>query len=154
MSRKPKSVVKSWLSALSIKEQSVLLLALRGCDTSVKDDPSKRVTRALRWLCLHNGNPDPGSFMLVPFADHDDMPYDPPLQLKGIDGYPMHWYMHTVHAAEIVAYRHPDQGIRKAFLAVYEHACREHLHMTPETVEQMTDRLREQWDNPCEAPWQ
>jgi len=146
-----KSVVKSWLSSLSIKEQSVVLLALRGCDTAVKDDPSKRVTRALRALVLHNGNPEPGSFMLLPKLIDGTPVYDPPLQLKGIDGYPMHWYMHTVHAVEIVAYRHPDPRIRSAFKEVYEYACREHLHMNPETEEQLTQRLAEQWDNPCDS---
>lgn len=140
-----RSVVQPWVQGLQIKEQSVLLLSLRGCDTAAKEDPGKLVTRALRRVVLHNGHAKPGSFM-----------YEGPLSalhFVGADACPMHWYMHVVHAIEIVGYRHPIFDVSREFRRVYLEAC-VGLHLTPETLDEMDVRLSGDFDNPCDRDWE
>lgn len=56
--------------------------------------------------------------------------------------YPLHWYTHLMHGAEIIGYRHPDPEVREDWLWVYV-AMVKALHLTPETREQMAARMAE-----------
>ncbi len=48
---------------------------------------------------------------IAPFVDH---------LIEASDELPHHWYMHYMHAAEIVGYNHPDQRIAQFWRGVYE----------------------------------
>lgn len=60
--------------------------------------------------------------------------------LEYVDALPHHYYMHLAHAAEIIGYHHPNQRIAIFWKTVYEMIA-EDLHFTPETKEEMDNRL-------------
>jgi hypothetical protein len=142
---KPHCVLKDWVFGLPYRQQSVLLSALRGCDTARKDDPSKFVTRALRTLLLNNADPS-NTFMVgdgVPDADYVKT------FLWDLDSYPMHFVAHIMHAAEIVGYKHPEErdplkyeseNVKKWWANFYLDLVKA-LHLNPETEAQLDIRL-------------
>lgn len=56
------------------------------------------------------------------------------------DEIPLHFYSHTMHAFQILGYKHPDLDIRKEWNAIYVRMAHA-LHLWPETEEQMDERL-------------
>ena len=50
--------------------------------------------------------------------------------------------MHLVHAAQVVAFKHPDENIAARWLLFYIKMC-DQMHMTPETVNEFDDRLND-----------
>jgi len=145
------SVIKAWVFNLPYRMQSVLMSALRGCDTARKDDPSKFITRALRPLVLNNADPS-NTFMVG-----DGIPEDKHSKqfLWDIDCYPMHFVMHTAHAAEIIGYKYNgelDQRIAtgpqmgravstRIWWGDFYRNVMKGLHVNPETEEQLDVRL-------------
>jgi len=129
------SVFKAWIFELPFRMQSVLNASLRGCDIARKDDPSKFVTRGLRTSILNNADPS-NTFMgpIVPEEKHVKQ------FLWDLDRYPMHFIMHTAHAAEIVGFKHPDEAVRTWWLTFYQNVVKA-LHLTPETEAQLDVRL-------------
>lgn len=61
------------------------------------------------------------------------------------DEFPLHYYVHTMHAFEILGYKHPDETIREFWNGVYLRMVHA-LHLWPETVEQMDRRLGDDFD--------
>jgi hypothetical protein len=127
------SVVQEWVLALPWRMQSVVLLGLRGCDGVAKDDPSKAISRGLRGLVFHNADPS-NTFIL------DVDPAKVQQYLWDLDRYPMHFVMHSAHAAEIAGYHHPDTGFRTYWLDFYKKVCLG-LHLNFETKQQLDVRL-------------
>jgi hypothetical protein len=124
------SVVRPWVAELQWMCQTVLLLALRGCDTATKEDASKLVTRALRHVLLFNARND-ASFMNL----------EPPAELPDLERYPQHWLAHTMHACEIIGYCHPDATTRVKWNRLYVAFCQA-WHVNPESKEEMLGRLK------------
>lgn len=137
-------VTRRWTHALSRRMQAVLISAVRGCDGAPKHDPSKSVLWALRWDTL---NPSDDHFN--PRTTTSFMGYtatrDKDLQtfLGSLDQYPFHFVMHVLHAAEICGYFHPDESRRSWWFSLYIRACLQHLHVTPETKDEVVERLRD-----------
>ncbi len=129
------SVVKSWLKALTLKQQTVLLSAIRGPDGIAKEDVAKKFVRAFRSVVLEDACPDRPGFMA-------DMPSgaERATFLKRPDTYPLHWLMHFMHAVEIVGYKHPDEMIRWTWRELYRDMC-DMLHVGMEPAEVMDVRL-------------
>jgi hypothetical protein len=130
-----KPVVKLWVFELPFRMQSVLFASLRGCDTAHKDDFSKYITRSLRGVVLHNADTS-NSFI-------DSKPPTPEVTkefLYDMDSYPMHWIAHTMHAAEIIGYKHPDVPTSTWWLQFYQ-AMVKGLHLQTETPAQLDVRL-------------
>jgi len=128
-------VFKPWMFELPFRMQSVLVSALRGCDTTRKEDPSKHITRALRAVLMHDADPT-NSFMRsgdAPFTRVSDF-------LVDLDVYPVHFVLHLAHAAEIVGYKHPNDLVREFWLKFYRGVIRA-MHVNPETEEQLDVRL-------------
>lgn len=133
-------VLQDWVGDLPLQMQGVLVCALRGPDNAPKECTAKEITRALRSVVMNKARPfdernsfcGDGSYRVSPevlrsfFRDHDQ--------------YPHHWYMHLVHAAEIVGYSHTVQLVSAFWLQVYYKAC-EDLHMKPEDFQTFWDRL-------------
>lgn len=135
------SILRPWVGTLTLQAQGVLLSALRGPDGAHKDGPAKAVGRALRATLVHNAKevgPDD-----VYMGDGTGMctPDDVDLFFEGVDVFPLHWYHHFVHAAEIVGRTHPNDEIRQFWSAFYERAV-EKLHLAPESADVMLHRLR------------
>jgi hypothetical protein len=129
------SVIKPWVFTLPFRMQSVLLLALRGCDGVAKDDHSKAITRTLRGLVFNNADPT-NTFITEAFPAKEKVE----AFLWDLDGYPMHFVMHTTHATEIVGFKHPDVQRRTEWLGFYHKAVKA-LHLNPETEAQLDVRL-------------
>lgn len=129
------SVIKPWVFTLPFRMQSVLLLALRGCDGVRKDDNSKYITRTLRGLVFNNADPS-NTFITDAFPAKEKVE----AFLWDLDGYPMHFVMHTAHATEIIGFKHPDATRRKEWLDFY-HKTIKALHVNPETEAQLDVRL-------------
>ena len=133
------SVIKPWVFMLPYRMQSVLLLALRGCDGVRKDDNSKAVTRALRGLVFNNADPS-NTFITEAFPAKEKVE----AFLWDLDGYPMHFVMHTAHAAEIIGFKHPYTDpkcqIRSRWHKLYLDLVKA-LHLNPETEAQLDVRL-------------
>lgn len=139
---RPHAIQREWTWSLPIRQQAVLLAAIRGCDGAPKDDPSKSILWALRWDILH-----PSSAGINPTKTKSFMGIRPSLYgdvgrfLSSLDQYPLHFVMHLCHAAEIIGYKHPDDITRAFWRDLYETIATDNLHMTPETVEEMDARL-------------
>lgn len=140
-----KSVVRPWLANhCSFKEQAVVLSALRGCDGIQKEDVSKKFTRKLRSIMFYPAMVNVMSEEVDKYMKTVLEPSDLEKLVKNLDHYPMHWVMHFAHAAEIVGYRHPIAAIAEYWRTVYYRIVREGLHLNPETIEQLDQRLGDQ----------
>ncbi len=131
------NVVYDWISALSLKQQTVILSALRGCDGKNKEDPSKTITRSFRFTILKNAD---GGSGFMHGIDIDKLHDKVECFIKDIDSYPMHFLLHLAHAMEIVGYKHPEEKFRKLWLSIYEKIV-DAFHMNIETEEQLDNRL-------------
>lgn len=130
-----RSVVQDWVSQCTLKQQTVLLSAIRGCDGIAKEDPSKKFTRALRSVVLHNASPDDGVFM------QNSITSEAIEEFTGdLDRYPLHWVTHFTHATEIIGYKHPIRKVQLNWLAVY-HRLVTALHFQPEVEADLDARL-------------
>ena len=131
------SVVRTWVSACTFKQQTVLLTALRGCDGLPREDPSKLLTRELRNVVLRCADTREPKFMVNPAGAVELARMR---LLADLDRYPMHWLMHFTHACEVIAFRHPDEAMRFYWFSLYE-AIVHGLHLNTELPHQMDNRL-------------
>ena len=133
-------VVNDWLNVCSLKQQTVLLSALRGCDGKMKEDYSKPFTRKLRSVLLRNagGVQTKGKFM-ADFVGNEELS----AFISNLDHYPMHWLLHFLHAIEIVGYKHPDKLIRDFWYNLYYEIVNA-LHLSVESESALDVRLADE----------
>lgn len=136
-----KSVLQDWVMSLPLRHQGVLTAGLRGCDLDAKHSVAKPLNRALRRMVM---NPADERECVFPKAfQHYDPATFPQHVLdfsQAMDGYPLHYVMHLMHAFQIVGYKHPDDEVRLQFNAAYRRIVYK-LHLKPEEVEEMDGRL-------------
>jgi hypothetical protein len=144
-----KSVQPHWCVELPIQQQSVLFLAARGPDGVAKIHPCKAVQRAYRasvllaarYGRLLNFGEEADSFMsLDEFANDEYWQQNVDMFFSTADSLPHHFFMHLLHGAEILGYKHPDIRFRERWHAFYLRSVEE-FHLSPETEEQMDARL-------------
>ena len=144
-------ILQDWVCELSFMQQSVLITSIRGCDGLAKYHPSKYILRWLRRCVLISAFDkcilsDPfdtrgGNFtgpipkIKYPTLQHLFIEY-----LNNVDEVEHHFHMHLVHAAEILGYLHPDLDIKTPWREFYFDCCKD-LHMHPETIGRMKNRL-------------
>jgi hypothetical protein len=149
------SVIQDWVMGLPLRQQGVLLLALRGPDGSRKESPSKPILRTLRGCVLNAGRygrplelgevMEGDSFMrmdLIAGASGRtwvDVTHD---FYTTIDEQNVHFLQHLLHAAAVLGFGHRIEIVRERWLSFY-HTGVHKLHMNPETKEQFTHRLRD-----------
>jgi hypothetical protein len=151
------SVQPEWCLALPIQQQSVLFLAARGPDGIAKTHPCKHVVRAYRasvlvaakfGRLLEWGEKADSFMSLDSFADDDLWGLIVNAFFETADDLAHHYYMHLIHGAEILGYKHPDIRFRQRWLDFYLRSVRE-FHLAPETESVMDERLgdwrREYW---------
>jgi len=158
----PQNVVQSWVEVLSFMQQTVLLSAIRGADGVHKGHRCKALIRWYRRCVVRdamNGgiisNPwdeNGGSFTgpsCWPNEVMRKMDYlsDGAVMGKAVDDFlksrddlPLHYYLHAMHAFEILGYKHPDKDIRIFWKEVYMRMVHA-FHLWPEKEEQMDRRL-------------
>lgn len=157
--------IQDWVTQLTIMQQSVLLCAVRGPDGFAKDHPCKPLLRWYRRCILISAfdrkvittpyEPGGGSFTGPSYLTSDVSGGDWQRTMKEYvdvfigarDEYHLHFYMHFIHAVEIIGYKHPNYEIRSFWRLVYERMINS-LHMLPETEEMMDARLGD-----CEEGW-
>jgi hypothetical protein len=142
-----RSVLQEWVMMLPLREQGTLLTAVRGCDdepkkwtsTGVAYSPGRRLTAFIRFCFMVPADPREvglveGAFMM-PHAPENIKPSE-------FGHLPQHWYAHIMHALEIIAYRHPNNEIKKEALEIYTKFVH-NMHLNIETEQQMILRLSE-----------
>lgn len=164
--REGRPVLQGWVMELTYMQQTVLLTAIRGADGMRKHHEAKPLMRwyrrcilvsAMDGRVLHTPDePGGGSFTgPIPCGQvgQETVHWSVRIQesvrnfLAARDEVPLHFYSHTMHAFEILGYKHPDEQTRQFWFDVYEKMCHA-LHLWPETHAQMGKRLgdnREQW---------
>ncbi|MCL2570429.1 MAG: hypothetical protein FWE16_04460 [Firmicutes bacterium] len=132
-------VVEDWLYAdnISLKQQTVVLSALRGCDGQSRHDLSKKLARKIRCTVLKNAATSSTEFM------QDLMTLDEVRDFaKDCDKYPVHYYIHVIHCCEIIGYKHNYENTRKWFSDAYRIMV-DALHLRTETEKECDYRLRD-----------
>jgi hypothetical protein len=137
---------------LALREQGVLLTAVRGCDLSPKADNNlssveRRLQAFLRYTFLNPADPrevdsTPGCWFLSDFPCDAGGEETPKFRPSSLMHYPLHWYSHVMHAFEVVAYRHPDPRIATRAGNIYLRMCYA-LHLRPEMLSDYEARLSE-----------
>lgn len=136
------SILRDWVVALPLREQGTLLAAIRGCDLAPKfpvDSVERQLTAYLRWLTCNPADEREvdtyGSFMRSTAPGGG-------WKASSIEHYPLHWYVHVLHAYEVVAYRHPAPIHSRQGYDVY-YKLTHALHLPLESAEAMIARLSE-----------
>jgi len=150
-----KSVLQDWVMEISLRQQGVLILALRGPDGARKEDVAKPIVRALRALVMNSGREGKAMAMRVHWTDDPfmstwaigaDDAHDWAKIVKdfygSIDQYNIHFLQHLWHAYAVVGMHHPDEIIKSRCWDVYLRGVHA-LHMYPETPKQIQHRLRD-----------
>jgi hypothetical protein len=126
---------------LGLRHQGVLLTAVRGPDTSPKEDAVKALVRCYRAAVLNAHCGDPRKAKTFIEAVDTDTLYDRMGTVaRDGDALPHHYVMHLVHAAEVVGYKHPTPTIAQAWLWFYGSMVHG-LHLSPESEAAMDRRL-------------
>jgi hypothetical protein len=158
MTTKHISVQPEWCQFLPLQQQSVLLLAARGPDGIAKAHPCKRIQLAYRATVLkaaYYGREmryweKADTFMSLEEFSSDDLWQELIRDFfQHADSLPHHYYMHLIHGAEILGYKHPDERFRQRWSDFY-FRCVKDSHLRPETESEMDERLsdwgRQAWD--------
>lgn len=135
------SILKAWVESIGLRQQGVLLAAVRGPDGMPKNYPLKGVVLAFRGVVLNPHCGDIGktkSFMTNPDSDELECIFD--IVVASFDELNTHYLLHLIHAAEVIAYYHPEPGIASDWSRFYGRMCRK-MHLNPETREQLSARL-------------
>lgn len=152
-------VTQPWTHELPLMQQTVLLEVIRGPDTVAKYEPVKYLLGWYRRCVLVTafertvlstpyalgGGSFTGPSITVTCSDIDQ-PWEERMDelvgetLRGVDALPHHFWMHLIHAIEILGYKHPDPRIRAWWQTTYVRFVHD-LHLWPETEEELDRRL-------------
>lgn len=149
------NVLQNWVNDCSLREQGVLLLALRGPDGAKKEHGAKNVVRALRGCIMVTGStgkplipgenlPDDSFMQMYRIGHVDETPWkEATIEFfRSWDEFNVHFLFHLIHASLVLGARHPNNIIRARWLELYDRCCKK-CHINPETIQQMTTRLKD-----------
>jgi hypothetical protein len=135
------SILQEWAAAIPIREQGVLLAGTRSCDTSPKvagrTSNDRKLTAWIRWAFLN-----PADEREVGIEGAFFNPVAPIFRPSEFGHMPQHWYSHAMHAAQVIAIRHPDPEVRTHARRIYVSMV-ENMHLEPERDGCMVTRLSE-----------
>lgn len=139
-----RSVVQGWMGMIPFRMQAVVLCALRGCDGMPREDSSKQLVRQLRSAVLHpaftyEDNVKTGNTFMLRMEDSVFNELRRQF-FSDVDKYPIHFFMHLLHAAEILGRHHSDFTEQERWWNFYLQGCHS-LHLNPESEMQQEHRL-------------
>jgi hypothetical protein len=147
-----KSVIQDWLSEIPLRQQGVVILALRGPDGTRKESASKPIIRSLRACVMNSGREgvpmkhgakfEGDAFMRMDLICNEKA-WDETIHsfYSSIDEYNIHFLQHLLHAAAVLGFNYPVPVLRERWLKFY-HVGVHKLHMKPETECEFVYRLR------------
>lgn len=154
-------MLQEWVEEIPLREQGVLVLALRGPDGVRKEHGAKNLVRAMRACVMNTGatgqplvpgtNLPDDSFMQMFRVGHvDDGPWQEACIefYRSWDEFNVHFLFHFAHAAAILGIRYSinnensTERIRKRWWDLYLR-CVHKCHCNPETPEQIINRLKD-----------
>lgn len=136
--KKIRPVFEDWVLYLPPLVQSDLLKSLRGCDTMPFPDHSKFLIKEIRKVVTRSDNNNYSSRYFKYQGKLQDHLY----KLKDyIEKYPTHFMVHLLEATKIIAYTHPDKGVRDKFAYIQQQLYKG-LLTNPETPAQMRTRYQ------------
>lgn len=139
-------VLQDWTVNIPRMQQSVLLSAIRCEDGTPKFHQKKQLIRWYRRCVLKSAFT--GEEIISPSA-HDGGSFTGAIDdekealnsfLQSRDDMTLHYYMHCMHAFEIVGYKHSVPAIREFWHGAYLRMVNV-MHVYPETEDQMDRRL-------------
>lgn len=137
-----RSLLQDWVMELPLMQQAVLATGVRGPDGVSREGCHKEVCRYLRYLTLMPAHSDhienPADKFMSPSLDHIGASLAD--FVSSHDQYPLHWLMHTIHAYQIIGYKHPDLDHSLRCQRFYLLMC-DAFHMAPEKKTDMDNRL-------------
>lgn len=162
------NVLQKWVTEnCTLMQQTVLLGIVRGPDNTAKYHPVKPVLRwyrrclllsALDGEVISNPHDKRGGSFTGPsylFEDPEQYGFSWEQEMKPVvdnfmqtmDEMPIHYWLHMMHAIEIMGYKHSDLRIKQWWRGFYVRMVHA-MHVYPETEEQLDKRLgdtREGW---------
>lgn len=148
-----KSVLQDWVMEIPLRQQGVLVIALRGPDGVRKEDAAKPLIRTLRGIVMNSGREggpmkmdtlwasDP--FMTTYHISYADRWQDTvELFMDSWDSYNIHFLQHLAHAFAVCGIHHPLPDVRQNCWWFYQYTAFK-LHYKPETEEEFSYRLRD-----------
>lgn len=142
------ALLPDWVANLSLQQQAVLVLALRGPDGFPKKHPSKLILYRYRACLLKNAKTGCSlmprdhlpSFMVFDFSS-EGWRHAMSSFRDVEDELPLHYYTHLMHGAQVLAYKYPNDGhVRGCWWEFYKQCC-DYLHAPPETERALDERL-------------
>ena len=149
----PRFVLQDWVGRMSLRQQGVLILALRGPDGSMKESAAKPIVRTLRALVMVSGREGTpmqwgtfwrnDTFMATTYISSDEA-WDTTTRafFAEMDACNLHFFQHLIHAFAVAGLGHPDLDVRRRCWMFYERACGK-LHVLPENHWDLLHRLRD-----------
>lgn len=135
-----KSVLQDWVMELPLREQGVLLTAIRGCDLTPKLPFNAPERQIVGWIRNAIMNPaDQREIGIIGAFFQTEFPKFKPSELGH---YPLHWFTHVMHTLEVIGYRSPITEHRSLALNCYLSMVHS-LHCRPESRFEMIERLSE-----------
>ena len=125
------AVLQAWVCDLEWKKQTVLIGAIRAPDLPISAR-FKQVSTWLRSQILENADPTTGFMRDALLPDFDDVE-------KEFERLPLHCGHHILLAMQVIAFEHPDRGVRWAARDWYFQALRLQ-HVNPENLGQYEER--------------
>lgn len=152
--KRHRDVMQDWTTWLSLREQGVLIQALRGPDGMTKESKAKPIVRALRGVTMVSARDAAPMGMGLVYqddlfmqtiligADTSGWKYVCEDFFADVDAYNIHWYQHFAQAWGCVGIGHPNDRVRGRAWEFYSE-CAGVFHWLPETVFEFRNRLKD-----------
>ena len=130
-------VLQNWVAEVGCKMQSILLSGFRAPDQKTKY--AKKLVRWLRSKCQIDADPQKQSYMETVFIN-DELIND---AMDELEYCPVHYVHHFADSFAVLAYNHPDDGVRKIAYKIHYLIAEELFHFMPETEEMFHERHKD-----------
>jgi hypothetical protein len=145
-------VLQPWVGQIPLRQQGVLLLALRGPDGIRKESIAKIILRNLRGCVMLSGREekpmamgteyDGDTFMrTIEITSKDKWERITKEFFSNIDEYNVHFLQHLLHAAQVIGVNHWNNTVATNWWNFYAEGVHR-LHLKCETADEMKFRLR------------